>query len=90
MKDLNEIEALIKSNKLNEALVLLSKIIAEDGGNARALYLRGKTYWRMGERAKATSDYAASSLLEPEGPATQALRMARDIESFFNPDLLNP
>jgi len=84
------IDSLIRANRLEEAMVLLKEYIAANPSDARALYLRGKAWWRMGERSKAMSDYAASASIEPDGIAQHALEHARDIEDFFNPDLLNP
>ncbi len=87
---MNHIDKLIKDNKLEEAIVLLSERIEAHPEDYDALFQRGKLYWRLGLRAKATSDYASAALLDPEGPASQALENARQIEDFFNPDLLNP
>ena len=86
----NEIESLIRKNQLQQALEQLNFLVQANPDDDRALFLRGKVYWRLGLRPQATSDYAAASLLNPDSPATEALRMARDIEDFFNPDLLNP
>lgn len=85
-----EIQTLLEENKLEEALVLLDRILAADPADSEALFLRGKVYWRQGNRPRATSDYAAASSIDPESPAVQALEQAREIEAFFNPDLLNP
>ncbi len=71
-------------------MVLLDEFIAANPDHAEALFLRGKVWWRMGERSRATSDYAASAAIDPAGPAAKALEQARDIADFFNPDLLNP
>ncbi len=87
---MDRIDRYIKENKLDEAMVLLNDILAADPDNAEALFRRGKIYWRLGKRAKATSDYAAAAAADPDSPAVQALEQARDIENFFNPDLLNP
>lgn len=87
---MDQIDSLLKDNKLDEALVLLDSILEANPTDAEALFARGKIYWRMGLRSKATSDYAAAAAYDPESPAVQALQQARDIENFFNPDLLNP
>ena len=55
-----------------------------------ALFLRGKIHWRLGNRSRATSDYAAAAAADPDSPAAEALEQARAVEDFFNPDLLNP
>lgn len=87
---MDQIDRYITENKLEEAMVLLNGILAAEPDNADALFRRGKIYWRLGNRSKATSDYAAAALTDPDSPAVQALEQARDIENFFNPDLLNP
>lgn len=87
---MDQIDRLIKEYKLTEALERLNTAIATDPSDPEALFKRGKVLWRMGERSKATSDYAAAAAIDPDSPAVQALEQARDIENFFNPDLLNP
>lgn len=81
---------LYESGRQAEAMAALSELIAAEPDNADALFARGKLYWRSGNRSAATTDYAHAAALQPDGPAARALEMARDIESFFNPDLLNP
>ena len=88
--DMIQIRLLIKENKLTEALVELNAMIDREPDNAEALFERGRIYWRLGERSKAMSDYCRADALEPGGPASVALDQARQIEAFFNPDLLNP
>ncbi len=90
MCSLTNIDRLIKENKLQDALVLLNERIEKHPEDADALFARGKVWWRLGERARATSDYAASASMNPNGAAAYALEQAREIENFFNPDLLNP
>lgn len=88
--DMIQIRQLLKENKLSEALVELNALIDREPDNAEALFERGRTYWRLGERSKAMSDYCRADALEPDGRASVALDQARQIEAFFNPDLLNP
>lgn len=87
---MDHIDSILKDNAPEDAIVLLSEIIESDPENSAALFARGKLYWKSGQRAKATSDYAAAAALDPQSPASMALEQARDIENFFNPDLLNP
>lgn len=89
-KKTEDIQLLIKENKADEAMKALNRLLAEEPHNAQALFLRGKLWWRQGNRSAAMNDYAASAEIDPEGPAAMALEQARDIEAFFNPDLLNP
>lgn len=88
--NLEEIEELAGKNKTGEAIEALDRFVAEHPHDAQALFLRGKLWWRLGRRSCAMNDYAASAEIDPEGPASKALEQARDIEAFFNPDLLNP
>lgn len=87
---MNRIDNILKENTPERALVLLSQIIDAEPADAEALFARGRLHWKMGNRSKATSDYAAAASLDPDSPATMALEQAREIENFFNPDLLNP
>ena len=87
---LTQINGLIEQNSLEEALKELDALIGSEGESAEVLFVRGKVHWRLGHRSQATSDYAASASLDPDGPAVQALEQARAVEAFFNPDLLNP
>lgn len=90
MKGLAEIELMIGRNELAAALDMLNEVLMSDAENGDALYLRGKVYWKLGKRALATSDYAASAAINPDGKGAKALEMARDVESFFNKDMMNP
>lgn len=87
---MTEIQRILKENNPEEAMVLLDRHIAANPENAEALYQRGRLHWRLGNRSKATSDYAAAASIDPAGPAATALEQAREIENFFNPDMLNP
>ena len=87
---IEEIEGLIRKNKTGEAMEALDRFVAEHPQDAQALFMRGKLWWRLGRRSSAMNDYAASAEIDPEGPASKALEQARDIEAFFNPDLLTP
>lgn len=84
------ISRLISVNRLEDALHALNAAIGADADDADALLMRGKVYWRLGERSKAMSDYGRAAAIDPYGPAAVALEQARNIEAFFNPDLLNP
>lgn len=84
------IDDLIKNNRLGEAALALEGLIATDPSDAEAWYLRGKVAWRMGERSRAVTCYEHAAGLDSSSPAVIALEQARDIEAFFNHDLLNP
>lgn len=85
-----DIKLLLDDNKAEDAIAALNKLIEVNPTDAEAFFLRGKAYWRLGNRAGALTDYASASALDSESPAVFALEQAREIEAFFNPDLLNP
>ena len=87
---LQDIQAILADNKIDEAINELNALIAINPNNDEALFLRGKAYWRLGNRSRAITDYATAASINPDSPAVFALEQAREIEAFFNPDMLNP
>lgn len=90
MSSISEANELLKADRLDDALAMLNELIEKNPDNAELFFTRGKTFWRLGERAMATNDYAVSARLCPDGPASKALEHARDIADFFNPEMFNP
>lgn len=92
MYNFQDIDALVAGGKFSEAVKRLGAML-EDAGHREAAeiyFRRGKLYWRIGDMAAATSDYAKASAIDPSSPAVKALEQARDVADFFNPDLYNP
>lgn len=89
MEFLIKIQKYIAEGDYEHALNELSEAIAK-APDAALYFERGKLYWRLGNRAKAASDYAEAAALDTASPAAEALRHAQEVEAFFNPDLLNP
>lgn len=87
---LSMIKLIADSGDLSRAVEELSRLISIEPENDEAYFMRGKLRWRLGDRSGATADYAHAAELNPKSGAVRALEMARDIEGFFNPDLLNP
>lgn len=87
---IEDARTLASQGRTDEAIALLDEIITASPASGDALFLRGKLLWKLGRRAEATSDYIKAADIDPDGPASRALEMARSVESFFNPDLLNP
>ncbi|MDE7153506.1 MAG: hypothetical protein K2O00_03535 [Muribaculaceae bacterium] len=87
---LKKIEELADRGEFKQALSLLDNAIAENSGDDMLFMTRGKLYWRLGDRSRATSDYSMAIHINPESPACHLLEMARAVENFYNPDLLNP
>ncbi|MBD5317128.1 MAG: tetratricopeptide repeat protein [Bacteroides sp.] len=90
MTVLENINALLRSNSLEEALKVAQEAVEHHPDNAEVLYARGKVYWRMQRRAEAITDYTASARIAPDGPGAVALEQAQAVLDFYNPDMLNP
>lgn len=84
------IEQLISEGNLDKAISMLDHEIERHPNDDALWYLRGKSYWRMGRKAYAISDFEEAVHINPESPAVHALELARGIMDFYNPDLLNP
>lgn len=92
MQEIQIIESLVARGELREAVDALTELMGRDADADGGLhFLRGKLYWRMGDRAAAMNDYTAALDINPSlTAASTALAQARDIAAFFNPDLYNP
>jgi Flp pilus assembly protein TadD len=90
MLELEQIKSLVDADNLAEALKQLNAYIAEHADDDSAYFMRGKVYWRIGQRAQAITDYERATQLNPLSPARHALNQSRDIMDFFNPDIYNP
>lgn len=88
--DLQKINELISHNREQDAIKLLSGIIEQTPDCDDAWFMRGKLFWRIGEKRKAMNDYARAVELNADSPAARALENAQDIQAFFNPDIFNP
>ena len=84
------ITKLIAESNYDEAITTISQAIANGNGDDSLYFMRGKLYWKNGNRRKAMNDYAEAVRLNPDSPARIALEQAHDVARFFNPDLLNP
>lgn len=100
---MDEVKKIAASSDIAGAMARLDAMIdasESDSGNAKdagarhtlaeAYFMRGRLHWKLGARARAMADYAHAADLDPDSGAVRALEMARDIEAFFNPDMLNP
>ena len=85
MADKSEIE------KIKESIERLDREIAglQEPG-ADLYYRRGRLYWRLGDKASSISDYERAAAIDPESPASEALKLCSDIMNFYNTDLYNP
>lgn len=84
------VKELTDRGKYDEAINLITKEIEASPQNDGLLFLRGKIYWKKGDKKAAMNDYASAVKINPESPAAIALEQAYEVAHFFNPDLLNP
>ncbi len=90
MAFLQKINELITENNLNLALTELNEFITANPNADDAYFMRGRIYWRLGDKQNAITDYNRAVELNPASPASRALENARDVMDFFNPDIFNP
>ncbi len=90
MSGLQKINELITENRLSEAVEALNRYIASNPKDDEAYFMRGRVYWRMGDKRMAMNDYAKAVDMNPESGASRAIENAHDVLDFFNPDMFNP
>lgn len=90
MSVFQKIEELINENRLEEAILLLNNDIERNKNNDKLYFTRGKIHWRLGNKSQAITDYEHAVAINPQSQARIALENARDVISFFNPNLYNP
>lgn len=62
----------------------------EQSPTAEYYYLRGKLYWKIGDKRLAISDFNKAVQSDPNSPAAIYLKMTGDVMDFYNTDLYNP
>lgn len=69
----------------------ISTAEARGGDGLATLYFdRGRSWWKLGEKGKAISDYERAAAIDSESPAVEALELARRVMNFYHTDLYNP
>jgi tetratricopeptide (TPR) repeat protein len=68
-------EALVKQEKLDEAIARMSAALAAKNDLAYAYYWRGQAYQRNKQVARMADDYQAFLKLKPEAPEAPALKV---------------
>lgn len=68
-------EALVKQEKLDEAIARMSAALAAKNDLAYAYYWRGQAYQRSKQIARMVDDYQAFLRLEPKAPEAPALKV---------------
>lgn len=77
-------------DNIKTQISLLTARIEQGAGTADTYFIRGKLYWRLGERGAAITDFNHAVALDPQSPAKAYLNMTDSIMDFFNPDIYNP
>ncbi len=90
MQRLLEIEKILASGQVNEALNRVMALLEQEPNNASAWYLLGGIYRREQLWGEAINAYNRAKMIEPEGPADAAIDSIYDIIRFVNKDLMNP
>lgn len=90
MFTLSQIKSALRSNNPREAISMADEYLKYHPEDSNAYFLRGKAYWRLGDKPSAIADYESAVQLNPESPASAALSHSKDIMNYFNPDIFNP
>lgn len=86
---------LIAENNPDEALVILTKAVAEKSKStnialAAHYYIIGNAHRKKGEWEKAMNAYQEAIELDQESPAIDAKKHLNEIMAFYHKDLYNP
>lgn len=84
-----EIKALIKEEKLEEAMQKIDEIIAQDTNQEMAYYLKGNIYRKRQDWQNAINNYSFAIEINPSSVAVGAKEMCVEILNFFNTDMYN-
>lgn len=90
MKQIDIIKELINQGDVDQAILMLDKILQTDFPEKdQAYYLRGNAYRKQGNWQLALNNYRYAIDLNPESPALQAHHMVMNILNFYNKDMYN-
>lgn len=86
-----DIKGLIAEGKTLEAIARLDSLI-EDNSSSQAdylYYLRGNAYRKQNDWPSAINNYLKAIAINPDSPASEAYKIAVDIQEFYNKDMYN-
>lgn len=85
------IKDLIVEGNTQEALQQLNSLIENQTSPSLdyLYYLRGNVYRKQGDWPSAINNYLKAMELNPDSPASEAYRIAVDIQEFYNKDMYN-
>ena len=84
-----DIELLLASGRLPEALAMIEVALAHEGDDARMLFLKGRAMMKVSRWGDAISCFLKAETLDPNGPARESRMMLNDILDFYNKDMYN-
>lgn len=90
-KDIYEdIKVLITDGKTKDAIKRLDQLIETSSPMPDYLYyLRGNAFRKQNDWPSAINNYLKAMELNPDSPASEAYKMAIDIQEFYNKDMYN-
>jgi len=89
--DIWKAKQLFEQNEFIQSQELLNELIINNPGDIDSLILRGRISSKMQKWGDAMNDFAAVLDLDPDNSdAKSGLEMARNILSYFTPDMFNP
>jgi cytochrome c-type biogenesis protein CcmH/NrfG len=89
--DIWKAKQLFEQNEFIQSQELLNELIINNPGDIDSLILRGRISSKMQKWGDAMNDFAAVLDLDPDNSdAKTGLEMARNILSYFTPDMFNP
>lgn len=83
------IKALICEGKTQEAITQLDSLIKIAAPSDTLYYLRGNAYRKQSDWPSAINDYLKAIEINPDSPASEAYKIAVDIQNFYNKDMYN-
>lgn len=91
IEDLNKAKELLNSDKVAEAIELLSRLIEEEDTQLKdeAYYARGNAFRRGNNWKQAIDDYTRAIELNPNSPALAMRQSCIEILDFYNKDMFN-
>lgn len=89
MKQLEQIDKMIQSGLIDNAIEVLHSFISEKPDD-QAYYLLGNAYRKKGDFKNAMENYLEAIAINPDSQAVEAHQMLINILEFYHKDLYNP
>ena len=89
MKQLEQIDKMIQSGLIDNAIEVLHSFISEKPDD-QAYYLLGNAYRKKGDFKNAMENYLEAIAINPDSPAVEAHQMLINILEFYHKDLYYP